>query len=66
MTTQPDSQFEEFWLQRLTLATAEPPYARTTAELLGTTKLVPVELPACKVIERYRGWRRASPPGCTG
>ena len=35
MTTQPDSQFEEFWLQRLTLATAEPPYARTTAETAG-------------------------------
>ena len=46
MTTQPDSQFEEFWLQRLTLATAEPPYARTTAEMLGATKLAPVELPA--------------------
>jgi natural product biosynthesis luciferase-like monooxygenase protein len=46
MTTQPDSQFEEFWLQRLTLATAEPPYARTTAETLGATKLAPVELPA--------------------
>jgi natural product biosynthesis luciferase-like monooxygenase protein len=44
MTTQPD--FEEFWLQRLTLATAEPPYARTTAEMLGTTNLIPVELPA--------------------
>jgi hypothetical protein len=44
MTTN-DSQFEEFWLQRLTLATAEPPYARATAELLGATKLAPIEVP---------------------
>ena len=58
--TQPDSQFEEFWLQRLTLATAEPPYARATAEVQGSTRVTALDLPAglsdALLVSGFAGW----------